>query len=255
MNFAYPVVAAIKDASADFTAAWVEQDTGSGNNQVKARVINDATGTPGAVGVVVNPTTEEIYGLSMEGLTFPTYMGRTILFYTDTISGSPNLNYRILTGNSTSGPTLVSDSVSLNQTTVSSDIVTGNKLLVAWLDPAVDTGSYNIQGVSFKVLNESGGAINQTVGKSLYSPNLVNADYISVTSDKDGYAVFMWTDAFTYRYSFYAYVNPNLPLAPLTDATLIQILPSGSTISLSYNGQGLASYVGRYTEFLPVVRK
>jgi hypothetical protein len=66
----------------------------------------------------------------------------------------------------------------------------------------------------------------------------------------------MWTDAFTYRYSYYAFINP-APLIPviLTNATLTQTLPAGSTVFLSYNGQGLASYSGRYNTFMPVLRK
>lgn len=251
--YRYPAAAVQRNASGRFSLAWVVKEAGV--SQIQVCVVERTSGVQGCnLAALPAATSEEIYGLSFEGLAGSS--GDTLLFYADTSEGSPKLRYIRLAGTTrTAGPTLISDQVSLDQITVSSALVKNNHLMVAWLNPNVNTPSYPLQGVSYKVLN--GSTLAQSAVYSLYAPNLTNADYISLSADKDGNAVLLWTDTDTYRYLYYALVDPGNPAAPLTltNAMLIQALPSGSTISLSGNGQGLAAYSGRYDSFLPFLRK
>jgi hypothetical protein len=250
-----PVVALQRDGSGDFTVAWVEQNKVANTTQIKARVVDDATGSLSAIGSLLpTPATGEIYGLTFESLVNPPQVKQTILFYVDTSSGNAELRYlRLFDTTRLEGPVLVDTSVSLNQRVVSSDLIKDNNILIAWLDPNISVGPYSLQGVSFAVMNASTRVITHNSAMEIANPNLTNAAYISVAADNNGNPVLVWTDADAYRYVFYAYLNPSGTF--ITTPTLIQTLPSGTNISLSGNGQGLAAYDGRYMVELPLIRK
>jgi hypothetical protein len=251
-SYSNPAVSHQRGSNARFTVAWVEQNLAVGTKDIIVSVF-------GSAGIITQPitrlsasNTQLIFGLTMESLAAP-YAGSTLLVYCDTLGGIPQISWmRLSNTGAIQDGALISDGVSL-ASVPSADLVKNNNIFLAWLDPGVTTPSgFPVQGISYVVFNT---ALAPSVIRSMYSPNLGNADYIAVTADNIGNAVLLWMDSDTYRYQFYALVNPGDPTLPLTPASLVQTLPSGSTLSMSGNGQSLATYDGRYANYLPLIRK
>jgi hypothetical protein len=243
-----PVVAAHTDSSGDFTAAWVFKPD-INNQQIQASLIDVVTG-PSVPVNLTDLSEQEIFGLSMEGMAGATHSGKTFLVYCQTqAGGGASIFYQLLAG-TTPIQSQISDHVSVDYRITSTAVLSGGQVIVAWLDPTVPTQfGYPVLGVSYRVYSSSLSPLGSVT--KLLPPNLLGANFVSVTGDKEGRAVLVWLDNATYRYEYYALINPTASLE--TGAMMSRIL--AGPISLSYNGQSLAAYGGRYGVSLPLVRK
>jgi hypothetical protein len=119
-------------------------------------------------------------------------------------------------------------------------------ILIAWTNPATDR-------IGFVILDSAGeGIVSPPKDLSI----LVNRlpDYVSVTISEEGLGVLTWMDAEWKDFFFYALVSENGEVK--TPPMISRVGQANNPlIQTSFTGHGLATYVVKWRNYIPVIRR
>lgn len=130
---------------------------------------------------------------------------------------------------------------------VVSQLVSGS-IIYAWTKTETDNGSIISSQIAYALINPVSYIASPHL--VLSTPDGIQGDYVSITPDEHGNAIFTWMDIDTERKLYYALVDPSGSL--VTPTMSYYEVEAGRALRVNPVGRGNAFYIHRYGVYLPL---
>lgn len=127
-----------------------------------------------------------------------------------------------------------------------------NKIVYAWTMTETENNSIISSQIAYVLINPSNNYA-PSPHLELATPDGLQGDYVSLTQDNPGNAVFTWIDTDIERNLYYALVDSTGAL--VTPAMLYYEIEPGKALLVNQSGRGNAFYDYRFGIFLPLTKR